>query len=229
MRETNDEDEDMNYMVKGRDFSLDHCAIIDVLSKPMEMNIKSQSLDQYLWSITRWWLRVKEILSIVKREIDKQIFFPEKVTLKKELFPKLSAYYEALNEEEAKDCIFQTVALLPGWLATSETASEEVESVSKKKNRVINWTERTPIDCLNDFNVFCDVITDEIDSRYDNCVSAAAHKLGSCLDLPDILSLVQSLVGRLTACQRAALDAYGNAEFHSFYSYVCSLVHIKHW
>ena len=138
----------------------------------------------------------------MKREIDKQIFFPEKVTLKKELFPKLSSYYEALNEEEAKDCVFQAVALLPGWLATSETVSEEVESVSKKKNRV----------------------KDEIDSRYDNCVSAAAHKLGSCLDLPDILSLVQGLVGRLTACQRAALDAYGNAE-----CYVCSLVHIKHW
>ena len=135
MRETDDEDEEMKYMVKGRDFCLDLCGIIDVLSKPMEMMIKSQSLDQYLWSVTKW---VKGILSVMKREIDKQISFPEKVTLKKELFPKLSEHYEDLNEEEAKDCTFKGVALSPDWLVTSETVSEEVESISKKKNRVIN-------------------------------------------------------------------------------------------
>ena len=177
----------------------------------MEMMINSQSLDQYLWSVTKWWPRVKAILSIMKRELDKQISVPEKVTLKKELFPKLCAHYEDLNEKEAKNCVF----------------SEEVDTITKKKKKVINWTERTPKDCLNDLAAFCDAITDEMDSRYASSVSFAAHKLGSCLDLPDILSLIQGLMGKLTARHQAALDAYGNAEFRSFCRYVCSLVHIK--
>ena len=79
----------------------------DVLSKPMEMMIKSQLLDQYLWSVTKWWPRVEAILSTMKRDLDKQISVPEIVTLKKELFPKLSAHYEDLNEEQAKNCVLE--------------------------------------------------------------------------------------------------------------------------
>ena len=56
------QDEEMKYMVKGRDFCLDLCGIIDILSKPMEMMNKAQSLEQYLWSVTKWWPKVKAIL-----------------------------------------------------------------------------------------------------------------------------------------------------------------------
>ena len=115
MREKDDEEEEMKYMVKGRDFCLDLSEIIDVLSKPMEMMIKR---DQYLWSVTKWWPRVEAILSTMRREIfiDKQISISENITLNKELFPKLNAHYEDLNEDNAKDCIFKGVALLPGWI-----------------------------------------------------------------------------------------------------------------
>ena len=51
-----------------------------------------------------------------------------------------------------------------------------------------------------------------MDSRYASSVNVAAHKLGSFLDLPDILSLVQSLNGKLTTRQQATPDTYGNAE-----------------
>ena len=64
-----------------------------------------------------------------------------------------------------------------------------------------------------------------MDSRYASSVSLAAHKLGSCLDLPDILSLIQGLMGKLTARQQAALDAYENAEFRSFYYCLFSGTH----
>ena len=54
----------------------------------------------------------------MRREIfiDKQISISENITLNKELFPKLNAHYEDLNEDNAKDCIFKGVALLPGWI-----------------------------------------------------------------------------------------------------------------
>ena len=66
-----------------------------------------------------------------------------------------------------------------------------------------------------------------MDSTYATSVFEAAHILGPCLHLPDVVSLVQGLNGRFTARQVAARDVYGNAEFRSFYTYVCSLAHIK--
>ena len=90
MREKDNEEKEMKYMVKGRDFCLHLNGIIDVPSKPMEIMTKSQSLDQYLWSVTKRWPRVEIILSIMRREI--------------------------FIEDNAKDCIFKGVALLPGWI-----------------------------------------------------------------------------------------------------------------
>ena len=118
MREKDNEEKEMKYMVKSRGFCLHLSGIIDVPSKPMEMMTKSQSLDQYLWSVTKRWPRVEIILSTMRREIfiNMQTSISENVTLNKALFPKLNAHYEDLNEDNAKDCIFKGVALLPGWI-----------------------------------------------------------------------------------------------------------------
>ena len=73
-RESEDEEEEMKYMAKGRDFCLDLCGIMDILSKPMEMMTKDQSLDQYLWSVgTKWWPRVKAVLHAMKEDIEKHL------------------------------------------------------------------------------------------------------------------------------------------------------------
>lgn len=82
-------------------------------------------------------------------------------------------------------------------------------------------------DCLQDLATLCETIIDQMDSRYAASVSKAAHTLRGCFHLPDVLFWVQGLNGRSTARQQAALDAYGNVQFHFFYNYVCSLAHIK--
>ena len=53
--------------------------------------------------------------------------------------------------------------------------SEKVDSISKK-TKVINWTEQTPNDCLDDLAAFCDGIRDAMDFRYACSVSVATHK-----------------------------------------------------
>ena len=45
LRETDDEEEEIKYLLKVRDFCIDLCGIIDILSKPMDMMTKAQSLD----------------------------------------------------------------------------------------------------------------------------------------------------------------------------------------
>jgi hypothetical protein len=49
----------------------------------MEMMIKAQSLDQYLWSVTKWWPKVKAILLAMKRDFNSQLSDFQKVTVRK--------------------------------------------------------------------------------------------------------------------------------------------------
>ena len=223
-RESEDEEEEMKYMAKGRDFCLDLCGIIDILSKPMEMMTKAQSLDQYLWSVTKWWPRVKAVLHAMKEDIEKHLVNDE-VTIQKEHFPKLKLHYENLSKENAMECTFKNVELLPGWMVVKEAV--EIDDATGKKRKVIEWVDRTPTDCLEEMASLCETIAETVETRYNKRVSRAAHFLGGCFHVPDILSLVQGSTGSgFTASQLAALDAYGREEFQAFFKYVFSLPHI---
>jgi hypothetical protein len=96
------------------------------------MMIKAQSLDQYLWSVTKWWPKVKAILLAMRRDHNGNLSDIQKVTVRKKLFPKLWKHYEDLNEENSEDCVFKGVQLLPGWMVVDTT--EHVDSISKKKS-----------------------------------------------------------------------------------------------
>ena len=68
---------------------------------------------------------------------------------------------------------------------------------------------------------------ENVDSRYMKCVTNAAHMLGGCFHILDVLCFLQKLTGsESSAHQQAALNAYENAEFELFFKYVRSLPHI---
>lgn len=71
----------------------------------------------------------------MKRDLTGQLSDIQKVTVRKELFPKFWKHYEDLNEEDSVDCIFKGVQLLPGWMVVD--TAEQVDSISKKKRKVI--------------------------------------------------------------------------------------------
>lgn len=143
----------MKYMVKGRDFCLDLYRVIDVMPKPMEMMTKAQSLDQYLWSVTKPWPRVTALLHTMKEVTEKQLVNDE-IILQKELFPKLKHHYEDLTKEDANECKFKNVELLPGWMVIKEL--EEIDDVTRKKRKVIDWVDRTPEDYLMEMESLCE-------------------------------------------------------------------------
>jgi hypothetical protein len=43
--------------------------------------------------------------------------------------------------------------------------TEQVDSISTKKRKVIEWSERMVEDCLKDLVILCENITDRTDSR----------------------------------------------------------------
>ena len=190
----------------------------------MEMMTKAQSLDQYLWSVTKWWPRVKALLRAMKEDIEKQLVNNE-VILQKELFPKLNRHYKDLSKKDANECTSKNVELLPGWMVVNET--EEIDDVTNKKTKVIEWVDRTPVDCLEEMASLCETIAEKVESRYTKRVCKAAHVLGGCFHIPNIFSLAPGLaVCGFSACQQSALYAYGKEDFHYFFKYVCSLPHV---
>ena len=76
---------------------------------------KAQSLDQYmyLWSVTKWWPRVRALLCAMKEDIEKQLVNNE-IILQKELFPKRNHHYKDLSKEDANECMFKSVELFAG-------------------------------------------------------------------------------------------------------------------
>lgn len=108
---------------------------------------------------------------------------------------------------------------LLGWTVINE--AEDIDDVTKKKTKVTERVDRTPADCLEEMTSLCETIAEKVESRYTKSVCKAAHGLGGCFHIPDILSFAQGLaVSGFSARQQAALDAYGKEDFHSF---VCSL------
>ena len=68
MRETEDDCEQMKYMVKGRDYCLDLCGIIDVFAPVVNMMTKGQSLSHLLWASTKWWPKLRGAILVAEAE-----------------------------------------------------------------------------------------------------------------------------------------------------------------
>ncbi len=187
IRETNDECEEMKYLVKGRDFCVDLCGAIDIMSPVMEMMVKSQSLDQYLWSVTKWWPRIKQKLEAMRINIEQQLENVDQPSLQSKLFPILAEHYKELSSEDGNDCTFRNVMLNEGWMVEN---TNDIEVSKSKKKRTVTWTCRLVPDSLQEMLQFIEAIVDNIDHRYEDNATEAACTL-SCFHLPDILSTIQ--------------------------------------
>ena len=65
---------------------------------------------------------------IEEQQLTDDLVLPEK------LFPKLSKHYLDLTKEEAEDCVFKGIKLLPVWMVADQRQEiDEVVSRRKKK------------------------------------------------------------------------------------------------
>ena len=225
MRETEDECDQLKYMVKGRDFCVDLCGILDVFTPVVDMMTRGQSLSHLLWSSTKWWPRLRTILLAQAVNLREQTENKEECLLSPELFPKLSGHFKELS---AGNPTFKGIELQEGWIVRTETVSETSahgESGKKGRQMRIEWVARDMPDCLSELAELCDTVVDKIGSRYSATTSEVATVLGNCLDVSDILALLE---GRgLSAQQRARIEQHGCKDFERFFAYVLSLPHVR--
>ena len=198
------------------------------------MMIRVQALDQFLWSITIYLPKVKERMLAVKLALEEQRLDIADNILPQNLLPKLSHHFSLLNKEDATACEFQNITLTEGWMVVGESSLDDDlldkqagKSKKKKKQKTVNWVDRSPDDCLEELVKFCEAMLRNMDERLKQCVSPAAHSLGACLYIPLFLQHMQGESDRMSAAQKVDLDAQGKLQFREFFEYVCTLPHIK--
>jgi len=225
-RETSDDCEEMKYQIKGQDFCIDLCGVLDCLTPFKVLMVKCESLETPLWSITKWWPKVQQIITSMEENLKQVIQSNGVVLLNPELFPIMSKHFADLvpPEDSNVPVKFQNVQLEAGWLV------EDIENMDdeprRRKTQTINWKMRQPMDCLRDLQSVCAAVVRCTQQRYAKCVCKVAIKLGNCLDVGEIVSMI---------CGRDCSDAmlwprlreHGKREFFQFYEYVCSLPQVK--
>ena len=180
-----------------------------------------------MWSITVYWPRVRQKLCDAKKDIEDQIISlaPD---FNKSVLPLLNKHFATLNKEPAYDCTFHNVSLTPGWMVVGEKDAPDATRNTKKKAKVYEWIDRSPEDCLDELVRFTGTLIEKMDESFQSSVTEAAHILKQCLYIPGIYTHVQgdNFQG-LTGAQRALLHEHGKESFSEFFTYICSLPHIK--
>ncbi|KAF0300444.1 hypothetical protein FJT64_027057 [Amphibalanus amphitrite] len=151
LRETKDDCEEMRYMVKGQDYCLDLCGIIDVFSPVVEMMTKGQSLGHLLWACTKWWPKLRSILVAQAVNIREQVADTQSLRLSPELFPKLASHFMELSGAEPS---FKNIALEEGWIIQQETAKDESGSSCRNEwFRCVDNGKMPESDAVDEFRV----------------------------------------------------------------------------
>nr|XP_039253066.1 uncharacterized protein LOC120330255 [Styela clava] len=216
-RESDDDCDQTKFMVRGRDFVIDLCGVIDVLSLPMEIMTRSQAVYYCLWDIVSWWPSIQKKLKDQLNNLEKNIAGEEE--LNPSLFPELTKHWNKLSSSDIEQCTFQNTPLLEGWMVTAENAT--------KSRKTFTWTARSPEDCLIDLKLLCEETINITSKRYKKSVPAAAEILKKCLDVEVIFEELEKCDCVLYADNLVQLRQLGSSEFSMFFEYVCSLPHIK--
>ena len=103
LRETADDCEEMKYLIKGQDYCVDLCGIIDIFS-PVDMMTKGQSLSHLLWSSTKWWPRLRATLITQTLNLREQSGNLETSVLSPDLFPKLARHLKETGQTLDQMC-----------------------------------------------------------------------------------------------------------------------------
>ncbi len=99
-QDDNDECEETKYQVRGQDYAIDLCGMIDVLKPPP-------------WKIVAWFPKVTALLSKIEDELE-QLKLGDVLIPDKKVVPKLAQHWEELTREEIEDCTFQGIEVYPG-------------------------------------------------------------------------------------------------------------------
>ena len=119
------------------------------------------------------------------------------------------------------------VELVPGWRIVS---SETITDIDGTRKEVYNWEVREIKDIEDDLKIFLTDLLLSFENRVKNCTKEMQHVL-ACLDLDTLISLMcgeKLASGKVKlALGQGPLEFHRVDDFRKFYSYVCSLPHVK--
>eukprot|EP00794_Sanderia_malayensis_P021154 gene21154-23234_t len=230
-----DECEETKYQVRGQDYAIDLCGMIDIMKPGVTLMIKCQALSIPPWKIVAWFPKVMTTISMIEDELGR-LKNAQVLTPNKDLLPKLSTHWEELTKEKIEDCTFQGITVYPGWLVVDERneVNEDTSSErrrNQKKKKTITWNARSPEDCLEDLLQLSQQLRVLLTTRYDEIVTDSIKEM-ECIF--DIESLVRQLCifsfenGRIKVSRegKELWDLRGKTEFAKFYRYICKLPHV---
>lgn len=117
--------------------------------------------------------------------------------------------------------------LVPGWMIVS---SETVTDKDGNRKEVNNWEVREMKDVEDDLKIFLTDLLLSFENRVKDCTKEMQHVL-TCLDLDTLISLMcgeKLASGKVKlVCGEGPLELHGVEDFNKFYSFVCSLPHVK--
>ena len=221
-----DECEETKYQVRGQDYAIDLCGMIDVMKPAVTLMVKSQALSVPPWKIVAWFPRVTALLSKIQDELE-QLKLGEVLIPDKKVVLKLAQHWEELTREEIDDCTFQGIEVYPGWMVVDErTEQGEATTGSRgrrqKKKKTVTWKARSPADCLEDLLQLSQQLRITLTSRYNNIPTDSITKLERIFDIE---SLVRHLCifsfengkMRVSREERELWDLRGKTEFADFF------------
>ncbi|CAB4027232.1 Hypothetical predicted protein, partial [Paramuricea clavata] len=88
-----EEEEETKYQVRGQDFVIDLCGMLDILKHVVSLMIRSQAINVAPWKIIAWYTRLNDVLEKCEDNL-KDVEAGD--MLSKDLFPKLSKHWKEL-------------------------------------------------------------------------------------------------------------------------------------
>lgn len=201
------------FEIAGEDFVLDLCGACDVLQPFMSLFVELQGLSVPCWKVIIWWERLQKWMTDTRKE-----FSLKKVPSSMKLLTK--------HVPDITKGSFKGTKLVPGWLVVSSDASEQ----GSTRETIDTWRVREHEDVEEDLRRFMADLTSAFEKRVTESSKPMTTVL-CCLDLDTIFRLFcgERLPNgrvKLTAGE-GALESHANDSFKRFYTYLCSLKHIK--
>ena len=209
--------EDDDFKVKkfeicGQDFITDLCGCVDVITPAISYLVDLQGVQVPVWKAAVWFSKVNaDMKDLGTLLIDD---------------PPTNCVNLKSNIDDIKEFKFNGHELVEGWLVVE---TEVHHARDKERSEIITWKMRQLNDVQDDLRRLAKDLASSLESRHAKCLSSLQHTL-TCIDIDSLINL---LIGQRNTCGYPSLkreDDFvenGKKEFKKFYTYACSLNHVK--
>ncbi|XP_018017477.1 uncharacterized protein LOC108674085 [Hyalella azteca] len=227
-RETESDTDEMKFKIRGWDFALELCLMLDIFQPIVSVMVLSQRVGQQIWSITAWIEDLIQLLKTMENDLRKLKRKEDLRLLPIARFPITTAHTKELlsSTKENKHGTFHSMPLVEGWLV--------VDKEEGSKNG-IDWKMLEFKEIAKELCTLTTNLIANIEIRHKSGINGMASTLAACIaPIPIIKRLCGSRSGPTKrpimgggGQQQNRFKTDGREAFRAFYAYVCELPHIS--